>query len=204
LARDIELTLVSALQQTVIRPAVLVEIDSSTGVERFWSGVGTLAWPASPAVNWTGLGELLGVSNIDETRDVQAKGIKLTLSGIANSMVSLALSAAEPGRTVNLYLVMLDANGVVIVDPYLAFSGPTDAINLVEGGDTSISELAVESELIRLQRANESRFTHDDQQIRFSGDLGFEFVEQLQELKLQFGPLSEGAPTGQKLVSRRR
>jgi hypothetical protein len=204
MARDLELTLVTALQQAVLRPAILVSIDSSAGIVRVWSGKGTLAWPASPAVNWTGLGELGGISSIDETRDVQAKGIKLTLSGIPTDMVSLALSDAEPGREVNVYLAMFDASGVIITDPYLAFSGSTDAINLVEGGDTSTIEVSVESELIRLQRANESRFTHDDQQIRFSGDLGFEFVEQLQELSIPFGPQEQGVPTGQKLVSRRR
>jgi hypothetical protein len=204
LARDIAAQLLTALGQTVLRPAILVSIDSSTGPVRVWSGMGTLNWPASPAVPWTGLGELGGISSIEETRDVRAEGIKLTLSGIPAAMVSLALSDAEPGREVNVYLAAFTDAGEIIADPYLAFSGETDAINLVEGGDSSTLEVAAESELIRLQRANESRFTHEDQQYRFPGDLGFEYVEQLQEFNIQFGPQGDNVPIGQKLVSRRR
>jgi hypothetical protein len=203
-ARDLELTLITALQQTVLRPAILVHIDCSTGPVRLWSGVGDLAWPASPAVVWSGVGAFGGISPITETRDVRAEGIKLTLSGIPTDMVSLALSDAQPGREVNAYLAMFDASDTIITDPFLSFSGLTDSIELFEGGDTSTIVVSAESALIRLQRANESRFTHDDQQIRFTGDLGFEFNEQLQELALQFGPLGQGVPTGQKLVSRRR
>lgn len=204
MARDLEATLITALSQNVIRPGILVEIDTASGVVRVWSGKGTLSWGGgSPANQWTGLGDFGGISPIGETRDVRAEGIKLSLSGIPAGMVSLALSDAQPGRTVSVYLAMLTETGTVIVDPYLAFSGLTDAVQMVESGETSTLEISAESELIRLQRANESRYTHDDQQIRFPGDKGFEYVEQLQEFEVQFGPQGEGIPIGQKLVSRR-
>ena len=49
-----------------------------------------------------------------------------------------------------------------------------------------------------LKRSRERRYTHDDQQIDFPGDLGFEFVPKLQELNLVWGgqnvPVS--APSG--------
>lgn len=204
MARDLESALLTALGQTVLRPAVLVSIDATTGTQRFWSGMGTLNWPASPAVEWIGLGNLGGISGIGETRDVRAEGIKLTLSGIPSANVSLALEEAEPGRDIKVYLAMFTDAGVLITDPYQAFSGMTDAINLVESGETATIEVSAESDLVRLQRANESRYTHDDQQFRFPGDLGFEFIEQLQEFQIQFGPQGNGVPTGQKLVSRRR
>lgn len=204
MARDLEPDLLDALAESVIRPAILVEMESSSGTTRVWSGIGTLAWPASPPTNWSGLGELGGISGIDETRDVEAKGIKLTLSGIPDDLISLALEDAQPGRAVKVYLAMFDESGQIVVDPYLAFSGLTDAINLVESGETSTIEVSAESDLIRLQRSNESRYTQDFQAIRFPDDIGFEYVEELQEFDIQFGPLGEGVPVGQKLVSSRR
>ena len=204
MARDLESTLLTALGQTVLRPAYLVAIETTSASVRVWSGIGSLSWGGgSPADVYTGLGKLGGISAIGETRDVHAQGITLQLSGIPADMVSLALTEARSGLAVNVWIAALTDAGAIVVDPYLAFSGLTDSIRMVEGGETSTIEIASESELIRLQRANESRYTHDDQQIRFPGDLGFEFQEQLQDFSIPFGPVGDNVPVGPKLVNRR-
>lgn len=206
MARDLTAALLTALGQTVIRPAYLVDLDTTAGHVRAWSGIGSLLWGGSPANEFTGVGELGSISVINETRDIRAEGIVIRLSGIPADMVALALNEAQPGRTVLVYTAMFTEAGVLIVDPYLSFSGLTDSVTMVEGGDGSTIEIACESELIRrIQHANETRYTHDDQQVRFPGDLGFEFNEQLNDgLAIPFGPVGDNVPIGQRLVSRRR
>lgn len=204
MARDIDAGTLAAMQQAIIRPAVLAAVETSSGTVRVWSGTGSLFWGGgSPPDEFIGLGKYGGISSIGETRDIRAQGIKLSLSGIPSDMVSLALDESRPGLPVNIWIGMFDINGVLITDPYLAFSGLTDEVNLIEGGDTSTLEISAESELIRLQHANETRYTHDSQQVRFPGDMGFEFVEQLQDFDIPFGPVGNNIPIGQKLVSRR-
>lgn len=207
MARDLTPAIITALGQAVIRPAILVDLDTASGHVRLWSGLGSFVWLGN---TFTGVGKLGTISAIGETRDIRSQGIKLTLSGIPSDMISVALNDALPGLSVNVWIAMFtDPNGspptsTMIVDPYLAFSGLTDSIDLVDGGDTSTIEIAAESELIRLQQANETRYTHEDQQRRFPGDLGFEFQEQLQELNIPFGPIPNNVPLGVKLVSRPR
>lgn len=203
MARDLESALLGALNDDVLRPVLLVSVDTPSGVYRFASGQGSLYWPESPAVEWLGTGNLGGISVINETRDVRAEGISLRLSGIPDEMLTLVLEDAQPGRDVNVYIGMLTSAGALVSDPYLAFAGLLDAVTQVEGGETSAIEIAVESELVRLQKANETRYTHDDQQRRFPGDLGFEYVEDLQDFNIQFGPQGQNVPIGQRLVSRR-
>lgn len=64
----------------------------------------------------------------------------------------------------------------VIADPYLAFDGRLDVPVIDDAGDTCTIAISYESRLIDLEKARERRWTHDDQQIDFAGDLGFEYV----------------------------
>lgn len=200
MARDIEPALLTALGQSVIRPVALVQIDAVGDTVRWATGIGTLAWGG---FDWLGLGDILSISPIGETREIRALGIKIMVSGISSDNVSLALTDARPGLPLYVYTAMLSDAGVIVVDPYLSFRGETDEINMVEGGATSTIEISSENHLLRLNHANESRYTHEDQQIRFPGDLGFEFQEQLTEFDVPFGPQRDNVPLAPKLVSRR-
>lgn len=205
MARDLSAAVITALGQTVIRPAYLVDLDTTAGHVRAWSGIGSLFWGGSPANEFLGVGELGSISVIPETRDIRAEGIVIRLSGIPADMVSMALNEAQPGRDLLVYIAMFDADGAMFVDPYLSWSGMSDSVTMVEGAQTSTIEIAGENELARLQHGNETRYTHDDQQIRFPGDLGFEFQEQLNDgLLIPFGPVGDNVPIGQRLISRRR
>lgn len=205
MSRDLAPALLTALGQTVIRPAYLVDLDTTAGHVRACSGIGSLFWGGSPANEFMGVGELGSISIINETRDIRAEGILIQLSGISANMVSMALNETRPGLDLLVYIAMFTDADVLIVDPYLAWSGMSDSVKMVEGAATSTIQIAGENELARLQHANESRYTHDDQQIRFPGDMGFEFQEQLNDgVRIQFGPLPDNIPVGNRLVSRRR
>ena len=56
-----------------------------------------------------------------------------------------------------------------------------------EGAETASITLNVENRLIVFDRPKERRFTHEDQQNRFAGDLGFEFVPDLQDKEIIWG-----------------
>ena len=56
-----------------------------------------------------------------------------------------------------------------------------------EGPETATIALNLENRLIVLDRAKERRYTHEDQQLSFAGDLGFEFVPDLQDKEIIWG-----------------
>jgi hypothetical protein len=62
-----------------------------------------------------------------------------------------------------------------------------DVLKINEQAETSTIELAVENRLISFDRANERRYTHEDQQIDYAGDLGFEFIPDLQDKPIIWG-----------------
>jgi hypothetical protein len=62
-----------------------------------------------------------------------------------------------------------------------------DTMQITDAGETSQVRIACESRLIDLQRARERRFTDEDQQELYPGDLGLEYVAGLQEREIAWG-----------------
>jgi len=187
MARDITTALGNALSAGVLRPAFFVQVDvdgSPPETVYVWTGIGTISWAGH---DWLGVGNLGTISQIGETSELAAEGIQLSLSAIPADQVSLALSSLRQGRAVKVWLAMLDNTGAIIADPYQSFGGRVDAVEMDEGGDTATLTISAENRLIDLQRAREIRYTHDSQQALFAGDMGFEYVSELQEKNIMWG-----------------
>ena len=60
-------------------------------------------------------------------------------------------------------------------------------MNIAEGADTSTIELSVENKLIDLERARVARFTSGYQKSIYPGDLGLDFIEDLQDRNISWG-----------------
>jgi hypothetical protein len=167
-----------------VTPILLFYADFPSGAVRVWSGYGNLSWGGN---TYTGVGNFGGVDRVDESSDQSAKGIVFSLSGIPSSLITIALADAYQGRTCTLWLGALDSTGAVIADPYQFFSGRMDVMEIEDGGDTATIRLTGENRLIDLNRPRARRYTHEDQQIDYAGDLGLEYVAGLQDKKIYWG-----------------
>ena len=207
MSRDISSDLIETLSDDVIHPFFAIELFFDTSTLRFWSGVGELDFGDNI---YTGSGNMIAVSAIDETSDISAQGARLTLSGLPSEMISLAINEPYQGRKCFIYFGTLDVtgdrltqqNGHLILNQDNSailgegdfrdtitqiFSGYIDQMNIDEGPETSQISVAVESRLIDLQRPRNRRYTDANQKSRFPNDKGFEFVESLQQKKFAWG-----------------
>lgn len=174
----------SASLARVVTPIFLVDIQTTSGISRFWTGYGNLVWNAN---TFKGQGEFLGVDKIEETTDLKASGIVLSLSGIPASLVSMVLNEIRQGFPANVWLGALSSSGTLIIDPVLLFSGLTDVPEMEEGGDTATITLTVESLEIDRQRSRVRRYTPEDQRRIDPDDIGFEYVAGLQDADIVWG-----------------
>ena len=62
-----------------------------------------------------------------------------------------------------------------------------DQMNIAEDADTSTIELSIENKLIDLERPRTARFTSAYQKSVYAGDLGLDFVEDLQDKEIFWG-----------------
>ncbi len=183
MVRSLTSAMISEVQASVLSPIFLVQFSFSTPL-RFWTGFGDLKFGGN---TYMGAGNLLTISPIEETQEVRSTGVNFALSGIPSSILSVALTEDYQGRDVRMWFAVLDANKDIVLDPYLAFVGRMDVMEIVEQGETSAIGVSAENVLVALERPNERRYTPEDQKISFSGDKGFDFVAQLQDKQLIWG-----------------
>lgn len=181
MSRTLAAGMLTAIQAASNRPVLFFEGVFSTGTVRFWTGYGSKSWDSQ---TWTGAGHLLGISPVEETTELKARKFSVACSGIPSSLVTHILTNTQQGLNGKVWLGALDSSEAVIADPFLAFWGRLDVPSIEDAGETCVVRITYESRLIRLQTPNERRYTHEDQQIDFAGDLGFEYVEDPQDKRI--------------------
>ena len=188
MARNITTAFKNAITSKVVRPIMAVELDFSDGVLRMWNGYGNLTMTADgSSKTFTGQGDLLSLTSIDESSTLSMSGITLTFAGIKSSLISTALSAGYTNRNGAVYLGLFDASQNVIADVYTIFKGKMDVLNIQEGPLTSVITLKLESRLVTFEKASNRMYTLEDQQVDFSNDVGFEFIPDLQDKEIIWG-----------------
>lgn len=179
MSRDLTPTTRSAIDQPEVFPFFAVDLLFDSNPVYTWTGVGTLTVGGN---DYVGAGQLLSISSIEETQEMAVKGATITLTGIPSSLISLALTQPYQGRVCNIYFGVM---GEQVFNQ--VFSGYMDQMNIEEDGETATIEMMVENKLIDLERARVARFTSGYQKSVYPGDLGMDFIEDLQDKRISWG-----------------
>lgn len=166
------------------RVLILTELDFPSGTVYAHSGVGNVNFNGH---TFLGVGQLGKIGTLQESTELQTFGFSLELSGVDLSLLSITLNDDVQGRSAKLWMVFLDNDLQPINDPIGPWSGRMDAMP-VEIGETATITLHIESRLADWERPRIRRYTDADQQAEYPGDLGFEFVSQMQEKEIMWGP----------------
>lgn len=194
MTRAIPAALLTALTQEAIEPFYAIEMlfDDTDGTSyneagyqgnralRLWTGYGDRTISSA---TYIGAGEVINISGLEETSDLSAKGATVTFNGIDTDIMTLALS--EPYQSRKARILFGEAS---VSDTIEVFSGLMDVMSIEHSGDTVNISMAIESKLITLQRANIRRYTSENHKLRHPGDTFFDFVSDLQDKSIQWGP----------------
>ena len=205
MSRDLSLNTIENISENVVYPFFATELRFDGNIVRMWTGQGTLV--LADGTEWVGLGQLLNISAIEETSEMSVKGASISLSGIPSDLLSLALSEPYQGRIAKIYfgtfqqgsilqetsdyILLQDGSRINLESTSTGFnelfSGYMDQMNIEESGDTATIEMMVENKLIDLERARVARFTSGYQKSVYPGDLGMDFIEDLQDKRISWG-----------------
>jgi hypothetical protein len=187
--RELTAGVLSAIAAGTVRPVIFFEGEYVSGGAaaflRLFTGVGQLAWDGK---TWTGGRELLGISAIQETTNLQAVGFAVRVSGLDAAKLSIALQSMRKNKPGRLWLGFFDAAGALIADPYPLRRGRFDIAPIERSGETMTIEARYEDRLVRLEIPNERRYTSEDQQREFPDDKGFDMVPKLVDLTGAWAP----------------
>lgn len=163
---------------------IFFEGEFASGTVNLWTGIGDLPWDNK---TWTGTGTLGKITPIEDATDIRATGITVSLTGMSTEIISIIMQECRTGKPGKVWLGFMDDAGAVIADPSLAFVGRLDVPGVEDAGQTCSISIAYENKLRDLERARELRYTHENQQRLYPGDLGFEYVPSLQEWNGKWG-----------------
>lgn len=192
MTRTLPGALATEIAQAQLAPAILAELDFTSGFVRAWNGIGTLAWNGK---EWLGTGELMAISQIEETREIEAVGVSLTLSGIPPAMVSAAYNEFSQGRAAKVWLGALNLqSGLLVSDPVSIFQGRMDTISDSDDGAEAVITVTAESNLADLKRMRTRFLTDQDQQRIFPGDRSLRYLSSLQDRPVYWGARQSSPP----------
>lgn len=181
----------------VVRPVYLVQMTFDSGASpnelNLWSGIGNLSYGGD---TYTGLGDLLSISEITETSDISAPGINVELTGLKSSFLVIAKNHEYQGRPLTVYLGAFNDQAALIANPIVIFSGFMDTMVITEGAETSTISVNVENKLVAFERSKVRRYTAEDQKIDYPNDKGFEFVTSIVEKEIIWGRPTGGSQGG--------
>lgn len=184
MARSLESAMSTAVVADLVRPIFLCQLAFPSGNVNLWSGIGDLT---VDSVDYVGAGTLLGVSDISESSDVQANGVRVSLSGISSSMITKARDEDYQGRELKILLGAMDSSNSVIADPIVVFSGFMDTMMINDAGESAVISVTAENRLIEFEKTRVRRYTAEDQKIDYPNDKGLEFVAEMAEKEIIWG-----------------
>jgi hypothetical protein len=196
----------AAIASQVVRPVALVELhfDSPTGVIRLHNALGDITakdW-AGVSQTFQGVGDLGQIDEVEENQQINPHKLSFTLSGLDATLSSEVLTGDSVLRPVYLQIGYLDEDYTTLLDdPHKLWKGQINEVEFVMPSNASDGvsiRVTAESFLIALKRKNGRLFNDADQQSEFSGDLGFEYLPQVEDIKLVWGgqSVSYGTPPG--------
>ena len=185
--RAIEEALADAVTAPLVFPFAAIDLMFDTAPLYLWTGVGPLSLNDE---TYLGAGTLLALSLVEETTQLKAAGMDITLSGQAAGLISLALQEKYSGRTVRAYFGALNTQTQAVIGGQQLFVGFMDQMvieqdeeDIAEGGGTTIV-LHADHEFTRLETRREPRYTSESQRGRYAGDTFFDYVTWLQDREI--------------------
>jgi hypothetical protein len=172
----------SAFQTEVVklqnRPVHLVSVHFDDETIYMTDGYKDISFGGN---TYQAVGHFLGFSDIEEAVEVIVSNVTLSLSGIDQVWISKVLTKDYIDRQVKIWTAFIDDSQALIVDPVLIFEGRMDRPVISEnpdGGQSSVSVSATNA-WVDFTRTTGRHTNHEEQQIHFAGDKGFEYSSEI-------------------------
>jgi hypothetical protein len=184
MARDLTSAFISEITAGGLAPIGLIRAYFDSGTLNLWTGIGDLVYNG---VTYIGIISILSISEVQETKNLQANGLNIQLSGLDETILDIAEDEPYSGRSLEFYMACLDSSGNVVADPYLFFEGFMDVMKWKDDGRTITIDVSVENVLISLERALDTKYTPEDQKRDYPTDTFFDFIADIQNKEVTWG-----------------
>ena len=176
MARGLSSSVKTELATGVIDPVLLVEIEFGTPIYLTNAPFDITSSVSGSSRTYQSNGHFKNITGVNETNKPTKNSLQLTLSGVDQTYISIALSENIINKEVYIYRGFLDSSNALISDPFLLFFGTVDEYRITDTTQTSNLVLNLTSHWGNFQKTSGRVTTDNSQQRFFSGDKGMEFA----------------------------
>ena len=162
--------------------AVKAEFDTDDIL--VWTGNGDLTVDSE---TYTGAGQLLNISGIEEDLELKSSGISISLTGMDSTILNLALTENYQNRPITVFLGFLMGGSNESAGEMTVFKGRMTSLTITDTPQGATITVNCENRLVDLNRPSNLRYTTESQQFISSGDTGFNRVQNLQDKQIAWG-----------------
>lgn len=149
---------ITEFNESEIRPFFATELYFDTGIERFWTGYGTIQIDGE---DYIGSGRSINFSAVEEDVQISAKSMQILISGLPTSTLDFALAEDYQFRKATVHVgAILDDNSI---ESNIVFSGYMSHMNILQASDSIMISITIESRLAGLERKNVYHYTDQEQ-----------------------------------------
>lgn len=160
-------------------PVHLMSFHFDSGTVYITDGVRDIVYDGN---TYIAFGHFIGFDDIEETHELVVSSLSVALSGVDKSYIAKFLSEPYIDRQVKIYKAFLNVNTeALIADPILIFDGRMDTPVIAENPDGGTSSVSVSctNAWVDFERRPGRKTNHEEQQIWYPGDKGFEFASEI-------------------------
>ena len=127
------------------------------------------------------LGFFLNFANIEESTEVTASRITLSLSGVDQQYTNLFLTENYVDRRVVIRKAFINTSNALIADPVTIFDGRLDSPVITEDAESGLATIAVvaSNQFVDFEKTPGRYTNHENQQLHYPGDNGFIYASQI-------------------------
>jgi len=175
MTRNLTTQLKNELATYVLRPVHLISFGFSTPVYLTDCSFELTSSVSGTSRTYTPTAFIQNVSGFTEEVGITKSSLRIGLSGIDQTFISVALNENIINDTVKIYRGFLDSSNALIADPFLLYEGFIDQYSIEDDTQTAGIGLSITSHWGNFEKVSGRRSSDNSQQRFFSGDKGFEF-----------------------------
>lgn len=164
---------------TRVSVGALFEFQFLSQTLRFWDGVRDLVTADSRV--WQAAGSVISVSGLEHRPNMGAAPVTFTMSGVQDELISFAAGNQQQvvGRPCSVFLQFLNEDITPLDSPVAIWAGNMDTLSFNAGSGEQTITLTAEPIFVLRTRAPYGLMTDRDQQKRYPGDTGMQFMPKL-------------------------
>lgn len=193
--REITTTNQNQVSADYLEQVLLLKLDFSDPAY-IHSSFGELVFDGN---TYIGVGDFGAISTLREQAKLGPAPLELALSGVNPLLIQESLDSTEYRATVTLYEGYRQDDGTLADDPWVVWSGWWEHASMSLGANNAIRATA-QHDLSILNEKDGSRYSDEDQQQLYSGDVGFEFTPYMADLQLAWAGGRASSVIGGPLV----